>query len=176
MTEPTYYVYDLVDPRDGRVFYVGKGKGNRLHHHVREAVNGKRSAKCARIREIRAEGLSHDAVIVSRYWDEQEALDAEASRIAEIGLHNLTNIMPNGWCYVPGTTLIMRDIPKECRKVIAQSGRKVGAIAALHAAGLRFKLGSFDITEAVAAFLNGLRENASAEFSECAAHYEVASA
>ena len=24
-----YYVYALVDPRDNRIFYVGKGKGDR---------------------------------------------------------------------------------------------------------------------------------------------------
>ena len=25
-----YYVYALVDPRDNRIFYVGKGTGNRV--------------------------------------------------------------------------------------------------------------------------------------------------
>ncbi|WP_263312590.1 hypothetical protein [Campylobacter sp. LR264d] len=25
-----YYVYGLIDPRNGRYFYIGKGKGNRV--------------------------------------------------------------------------------------------------------------------------------------------------
>ena len=32
-----YYVYVLVDPRTKQVFYVGKGKGNRVFDHEREA-------------------------------------------------------------------------------------------------------------------------------------------
>lgn len=28
------YVYKLIDPRDGKVFYVGKGKGNRVFSHM----------------------------------------------------------------------------------------------------------------------------------------------
>ena len=29
-----YYVFRLVDPRNGQTFYVGKGKGNRIFAHV----------------------------------------------------------------------------------------------------------------------------------------------
>lgn len=32
-----YYVYALRDPRDGHVFYVGKGKGSRINVHNFEA-------------------------------------------------------------------------------------------------------------------------------------------
>ena len=30
ISELKYYVYRLIDPRNGETFYVGKGKGNEL--------------------------------------------------------------------------------------------------------------------------------------------------
>lgn len=33
-----YYVYRLIDPRNGQTFYVGKGKGNRVFQHVLGAI------------------------------------------------------------------------------------------------------------------------------------------
>ena len=31
--ELKYYVYCLIDPRDSKIFYVGKGKGNRVFQY-----------------------------------------------------------------------------------------------------------------------------------------------
>lgn len=91
-----YYVYELIDPRDGQVFYIGKGKGRRRHDHERDARKGVHSRKCERIRSIFADGMAVRHRIVSRHDDENEALQAEADAIAAIGLERLTNVMPGG--------------------------------------------------------------------------------
>lgn len=91
-----FYVYELIDPRDDAVFYVGKGQKRRIECHEAEAAKGKHSRKCDRIREIWGAGHSITKHIVSRHSDENEALEAEASRIADIGLANLTNVFPGG--------------------------------------------------------------------------------
>jgi hypothetical protein len=55
------YVYLLVDPRDGRIFYVGKGEGGRCFEHLAEARTTRADSrgddtKLRTIREIEASG------------------------------------------------------------------------------------------------------------------------
>lgn len=49
-----YYVYMLIDPRDDRPFYVGKGVGNRIFNHVKNAIDNPTNSdeKCDVIRKI----------------------------------------------------------------------------------------------------------------------------
>ncbi|MBT4187269.1 MAG: hypothetical protein HOE14_08670 [Gemmatimonadales bacterium] len=80
-----FYVYALVDPRDDAVFYVGKGTGQRLLSHGREALlradSGPRSDKVARIREIRCSGHEPRIDIVRHGIEEAEAFLIEAALI-----------------------------------------------------------------------------------------------
>jgi hypothetical protein len=92
----SFYVYELRDPRSDDVFYVGKGKGNRIHAHEKEAERGVQSPKCNVIRDIWASGLQVEKNVIARFHDEAEAYAAEKAIIDDIGLQNLTNIAPGG--------------------------------------------------------------------------------
>jgi len=91
-----YYVYELVDPRSGAVFYVGKGSRSRIDQHEKEARKGRQSRKCDAIRAIESSGLSILKRKVAHFADEQGALDHEADLIGEYGLANLTNVALGG--------------------------------------------------------------------------------
>ena len=92
----SFYVYELYDPRDDVVFYVGKGKANRIDHHEREARNGRQSRKCAKIREIEAAGQKIGKRKISHHKDECDAFEAEEERINWYGLDSLTNLVLGG--------------------------------------------------------------------------------
>ena len=38
-----YYVYALADPRDNKIFYIGKGINNRIFQHEEKLDNSKNS-------------------------------------------------------------------------------------------------------------------------------------
>jgi hypothetical protein len=116
-----FYVYDLIDPRDGKTFYVGKGTGDRIKEHVREARRGLEGAKCERIREIIAAGCAVEERIVREFDDEAVAYAYEKRRIARLGRANLTNIAPGGGGLRPA---VLTDQPKVSREdVIAVFSR-----------------------------------------------------
>lgn len=61
------YVYALEDPRDRKVFYIGRGVRDRVLHHARDAIaTDESSAKLDRIREIHRCGLQPNAWILRR--------------------------------------------------------------------------------------------------------------
>lgn len=91
-----FYVYELIDGLTGRVFYVGKGCGNRMRHHERDAKAGKQSKTCNRIRKIWRLGGEVQCVEVRRFAREEDAYRFEQALIAKYGLDCLTNITLGG--------------------------------------------------------------------------------
>lgn len=91
-----YYVYHLIDPRCGSVFYVGKGARGRIDAHERAAKRSVSHPKCDRIRAIWESGREVTKVRVKSFADEAEAFKYEAEEIDRIGLINLTNLIAGG--------------------------------------------------------------------------------
>lgn len=106
-----WYVYGLRNPIDHRVFYIGKGKGNRIVHHAQEAlavpVDGPddtlMSPKLELIRSIHAAGEQVETFLI-RYQlkSEKEAYEVEAAVIdvlrlldenGDNQLFNVTNLI-----------------------------------------------------------------------------------
>lgn len=80
------YVYALRDPRDCRIFYVGKGRGDRCYAHAREGRASQHEAvsrqKLGLIKEIQASGRQVDVEIIRHgLRDDREAYEVEAAVI-----------------------------------------------------------------------------------------------
>lgn len=94
-----FYVYLLIDPRNNKPFYAGKGRGYRISEHerlVRTAAGIKHNQKLERkIRSIWRHGLK----VIRRkvyHGNEADCLRREIKLIAKIGLNNLCNLTPGG--------------------------------------------------------------------------------
>ena len=93
------YVYLLIDPNqknNGGVFYVGKGRGNRVFTHLKMADQTKRidtHRDFRRLRKIRRIGSDNVEVRILRHGlSDDEALAVEASTIDLLGLEELHNL------------------------------------------------------------------------------------
>ena len=89
------YVYALVDPKDKHVFYIGKGKNNRVFDHVNEALKqkspkkGEDSKKISKIKEITGRGDKVRHYILRHGLSEEIADELESILIDLLILENL---------------------------------------------------------------------------------------
>jgi len=147
MADKQYYVYTLLDPRNNKPFYVGKGKGNRIDAHEKEAQAGSNHPKCKLIREIRAAGLEIIKNIVKWFTKEDAAYNYEKKLIKKIGRHNLTNKTDGGkgapaWVQTDDAITDKESLDKTFAKLIFFMMRKTACFQVAPT----FKLGSVSHT------------------------------
>lgn len=88
-----YYVYLLIDPRSDKIFYVGKGSGNRIFDHVNMALETEReSDKFTTIRDIQQLGLEVKYYIVRHGLDEEDAYTVESVLIDILTFSDFSSI------------------------------------------------------------------------------------
>lgn len=77
-----YYVYFLINPLDNKIFYVGKGKGNRVFRHAKAAlIEWQNSDKLDIIRDIINKKQSVKYYILRHGLSENEAFIVESAFI-----------------------------------------------------------------------------------------------
>lgn len=118
-----FYVYRLIDPRNGKTFYIGKGQGNRVFDHTKQALKPTKeedteNLKHRTIQEIKDAGLEVIPIIQRYGMEEKEAFAVEAALIDVFGIENLTNqqMGANAECGVCNAITLQRDLCAETFK------------------------------------------------------------
>ena len=112
------YVYCLIDPIKNEIFYIGKGKGNRVFNHLKIALETSvESDKLDRIREIKKQGIEPKHFIIRLHLTEDEAQKVEATlidfaRLCENHNFKLENLIRGFW--------IKQDIEIDLQKIFVE--------------------------------------------------------
>jgi len=83
-----FYVYLYIDPRTNEVFYIGKGRGNRVFSHLRVNDDSEKTRIISELRELNIRPLIE---LLKYGLTEKEALLVEATAIDLINISNLAN-------------------------------------------------------------------------------------
>lgn len=89
-----YYVYLYTDPRTGRPFYVGKGRGALILSHLSDETESRKTAILAELDRLGLEPVLE--VLAHGLKDEETAFRIEAAAIDLLGLGTLANRV-RGW-------------------------------------------------------------------------------
>lgn len=87
------YVYALIDPRDKKIFYIGKASSNdRAFNHLKGAdEKGIQGSKNKKIKDISDAGYDTKIDVIRHGLSDNIAYEIEAAVIDAIGIENLTN-------------------------------------------------------------------------------------
>jgi Uncharacterized protein conserved in bacteria len=94
MAQNPFYVYALKDPRQkpAKIFYIGKGTGNRAWEHQ---LNIDESEKGQVIQAIFGAGLKIIHTVIADNLTEEQALKIEAELIAGFGIRSQGGLLTN---------------------------------------------------------------------------------
>ena len=129
-----YYVYCLVDPRDMKIFYIGKGVGNRVFAHACDALEYEdvSTEKLEKIREIIKSGHEVEHYILRHKLTEEDALTVESVLIDFLTYQEfnteslLTNIVAGHHQWNEGIKTVDRIMQiYDCKPLLLKPGHKL---------------------------------------------------
>ncbi len=110
-----FYVYALIDPKNNKPFYIGKGKKYRMYAHVSDVKHNRSKNRHLynKIKKILKESgkIEYQKLFCSD--DEQVVFQYEIDTIIQLGLENLCNICSGG----QGTT---RKCPDYIKQILSE--------------------------------------------------------
>ena len=90
-----YYVYRLIDPRNGETFYVGKGRGNRIFSHAKGDLSESENEDAADLKVRRIQEIKNSLLevghVVHRHGIESESVAYEVEAAVIDAYPGLTN-------------------------------------------------------------------------------------